>query len=177
MWQAQRFHQPVDVLHAHSIDENIRRRVVADRHHDRRQISQRELRRTRSEPAQNVALGATTLTTTPEAGFVIEAALAFFLVIVVLTTAVARSAGNLAPIAIGMTVALNIMMAGSLTGANFNPAISLGPMIATANFTNAWLYVVAPIVGALVAALIHKAMKLLAEDGVEVAPRSTAPAE
>jgi len=103
--------------------------------------------------------------------------LAFFLVIVVLTTAYSRSAGNLAPIAIGMTVALNIMMAGSLTGANFNPAISLGPMIATANFTNAWLYVIAPIVGALGAALIHKAMKLLAEDGIEVAPRSTAPAE
>jgi len=131
----------------------------------------------RPELAQNVALGATTLTITPAAGFVIEAVLAFFLVIVVLTTAVARSAGNLAPIAIGMTVALNIMMAGSLTGANFNPAISLGPMIATANFTDAWLYVIAPIVGALVAALIHKAMRLLAEDQIEVAPRSTAPAE
>jgi MIP family channel proteins len=131
----------------------------------------------RPELAQNVALGATTLTITPEAGFVIEAVLAFFLVIVVLTTAYARSAGNLAPIAIGMTVALNIMMAGGLTGANFNPAISLGPMIATTNFTDAWLYVIAPIVGALVAALIHKAMKLLAEDGIEVAPRSTAPAE
>jgi glycerol uptake facilitator-like aquaporin len=95
----------------------------------------------------------------------------------VLTTAVARSAGSLAPIAIGMTVALNIMMAGSLTGANFNPAISLGPMIATANFTNALLYVIAPIVGALAAALIHKALKLLAEDGNKLAPRVTAPAE
>ena len=114
----------------------------------------------RPELAQNVVLGATTLTITPEAGFVIEAVLAFFLVIVVLTTAFARSAGNLAPLAIGMTVALNIMMAGALTGANFNPAISLGPMIATANFTNAWLYVIAPIVGALVAALIHKAMRI-----------------
>jgi len=127
--------------------------------------------------AQNVVLGATTLTITPEAGFVIEAVLTFFLVVVVLTTAYARSAATLAPIAIGMTVALNIMMAGSLTGANFNPAISLGPMIATANFTDAWLYVIAPIVGAIVAALIHKAMKLLSEDGIELAPRSTAPAE
>src|ERR1700722_12987068 len=76
-----------------------------------------------------------------------------------------------------MTVALNIMMAGALTGANFNPAISLGPMIATANFTNAWLYVIAPIVGALVAAFMHKALRMLAEDGIEVAPRATAPAE
>ena len=103
--------------------------------------------------------------------------LAFFLVIVVLTTAVARSAGNLAPLAIGMTLTFNILMGGALTGAPFNPARALGPMIATANFTNAWLYVIAPIVGALVAALIHKAVKLLAEDGIEVAPRATAPAE
>jgi MIP family channel proteins len=131
----------------------------------------------RPELAQHVALGATTLTITPEAGFVIEAVLAFILVIVVLTTAVSRSAGNFAPIAIGMAVALNIMMAGSLTGANFNPAISLGPMVATNNFTDAWLYVIAPIVGALVAAVVHKAVKLLAEDGTEVAPRATAPAE
>jgi hypothetical protein len=50
-------------------------------------------------------------------------------------------------------------------------------MIATGNFTDAWLYVIAPIVGALAAALIHKAMNFLAEDGIEVAPRSTAPAE
>ena len=118
----------------------------------------------RPELAQDLALGATTLTITPAAGFVIEAVLAFFLVIVVLATAVAGSAGDLAPLAIGMTVALNIMMAGALTGANFNPAISLGPMIATANFTNAWLYVMAPICGAIAAALIHKTFKLLAEE-------------
>ncbi len=131
----------------------------------------------RPELAQNVVLGTTTLTITPEAGFVIEAVLAFFLVIVVLTTAIGRSAGNLAPVAIGMTVALNIMMAGSLTGANFNPAISLGPMIVTDNFTDAWLYVTAPIAGAIVAALIHKILKLLAEDGTMVARRATTSAE
>ena len=131
----------------------------------------------RPELAQNVVLGTTTLTITPEAGFVIEAVLAFFLVVVVLTTAVGRSAGNLAPIAIGMTVALNIMMAGSLTGANFNPAISLGPMIVTTNFTDAWLYVIAPIVGALVAALIHKVLTLLAEDGTMAARRVATAAE
>ena len=51
-----------------------------------------------------------------------------------------------------------------MTGANFNPAISLGPMIATDNFTNAWLYVTAPICGAIIAALVHKILKLLAED-------------
>ena len=131
----------------------------------------------RPELAQDVALGATTLTITLEAGFVIEAALAFFLVIVVLKTAVANSAGNLAPLAIGMTVALNIMMAGTLTGANFNPAISLGPMIATANFTDAWLYVTAPIAGAIVAALVHKGLEVLAEDGTVEVLGARSPAE
>ena len=106
----------------------------------------------------------------------IEAVLAFFLVTVVLATAVAGSVGALAPLAIGMTVALNIMMAGALTGANFNPAISLGPMIATDNFTNASLYVTAPICGAIVAALVHKTLKLLAEDET-AAQRATATAE
>ena len=42
-------------------------------------------------------------------------------------------------------------------------------MIATANFTDAWLYVTAPIAGAIVAALVHKGLEVLAEDGtVEV---------
>jgi glycerol uptake facilitator-like aquaporin len=76
-----------------------------------------------------------------------------------------------------MTVALNIMMAGALTGANFNPAISLGPMVATGNFTDAWLYVAAPIAGAIVAALVHKGLKLLAEDQTMEARRVPAPAE
>src|ERR1700739_402016 len=49
--------------------------------------------------AHDLVLGATTVTITPEAGFVIEAILAFFLVTVVLGTAVAGRAGNLAPFA------------------------------------------------------------------------------
>jgi len=53
----------------------------------------------------------------------------------------------------------------------------LGPMIATGNFTNAWLYMTAPIVGAIVAALIHKTFKRLAEDETIAARPATAPAE
>jgi MIP family channel proteins len=113
--------------------------------------------------AHHLALGATTLTVTPEAGFVIEAVLAFFLVTVVLSTAVAGRAGNLAPLAIGMTLTLNIIMGGALTGAAFNPARALGPMIATGNLSNAWLYVTAPIVGALIAAVVHMGLAGLAQ--------------
>jgi MIP family channel proteins len=114
--------------------------------------------------AHNLALGATTLTVTPWAGYVIEAVLGFFLSTVVLSTAVAGRAGNLAPLAIGMTLTLNIMMGGPLTGAAFNPARALGPMVATGNFSDAWLYLTAPIVGAIIAAILHMGLARLAQE-------------
>src|SRR5713226_8977005 len=114
--------------------------------------------------AHNLALGATSLTVTPEAGFMIEAVLAFFLVTVVLSTAVAGRAGSLAPLAIGMTLTFNILMGGALTGAAFNPARALGPMVATGNFSDAWLYVTAPIVGAIIAAVVHLGLSVLTHE-------------
>jgi aquaporin Z len=119
--------------------------------------------------AHNLALGATSLTITPAAGFMIEAVLAFFLVTVVLGTAVAGRAGSLAPLAIGMTLTFNILMGGALTGAPFNPARALGPMVATGNFSDAWLYLTAPIVGAIVAALLHTGLARLAQEGTAAA--------
>ncbi|WP_297294957.1 aquaporin [uncultured Methylovirgula sp.] len=105
--------------------------------------------------AKGIAIGSTLITVTPAAGFVLEALLAFFLVTVVLSTAVAGRTGHLAPLAIGMTLVLNILMGGPLTGAAFNPARALGPMVATGTFSHAWLYACAPIAGAVFAALVH----------------------
>jgi MIP family channel proteins len=123
--------------------------------------------------AHNLALGATTLTITPRAGFVIEAVLAFFLITVVLSTAGAGRAGSLAPLAIGMTLTLNIIMGGALTGAAFNPARALGPMIATGNFADAWLYMTAPIVGAILAAMTHVGLARLAREGTAPVPAAS----
>ncbi len=119
--------------------------------------------------AHHLALGNTTVTVTPWAGFVIEAVLAFFLSTVVLSTAVAGRARNLAPLAIGMTLTLNIIMGGPLTGAAFNPARALGPMVA-------WLYLVAPIVGAIVAAILHTGLARLVQERIATAA-ARAPAE
>jgi len=116
--------------------------------------------------AHNLGLGATTLTVTPWAGYVIEAVLGFFLSTVVLSTAVAGRAGNLAPLAIGVTLVFNIVMGGPLTGAAFNPARALGPMVATGNFSDAWLYLSAPIVGAIVAAILHTGLARLAQERI-----------
>jgi MIP family channel proteins len=129
------------------------------------------------ELARNLALGTTTLTVTSWAGFMIEAMLAFFLVTVVLGTAVAGRARNFAPLAIGMTLTLNILMGGALTGAAFNPARALGPMVATGNFSDAWLYLAAPIVGAIAAAILHTGLARLAQEGMAAGQRARVPAE
>jgi aquaporin Z len=124
--------------------------------------------------AHGLMLGATNLTITPAAGFVIEATLAFFLVTVVLSTAVAGRAGNLAPLAIGMTLTLNIIMGAALTGAPFNPARALGPMVATGDFADAWLYTIAPLVGAIVAAGVHAGLAWTANEQAAAAARTPA---
>src|SRR5262249_54031006 len=113
----------------------------------------------------------------PAAGFVIEAVLAFFLVTIVLSTAVAGRARSLAPLAIGMTLTLNIMMGGALTGAPFNPARALGPMVATGNFTDAWLYMIAPVVGAVIAAFVHLGLTRLAREQQMSSQIAATPAE
>jgi len=127
--------------------------------------------------AHNLALGVTTLTITPIEGFMIEAVLGFFLVTVVLSTAVAGRAGSLAPLAIGMTLTFNILMAGALTGAAFNPARALGPMVVTGNFTDFWLYMAAPIVGAIVAAIVHTGLARLTRERTSTAAPVSTPAE
>jgi len=129
------------------------------------------------ELAHDLALGGVSLTITPAAGFIIEAVLAFFLVTVVLGTAVAGRAGPLAPLAIGMTLTFNILMGGALTGAAFNPARAFGPMVATGRFDDAWLYVTAPIVGAIVAAFLHAGVRRLAQEGMASTGMAETPAE
>ena len=120
--------------------------------------------------AHDLALGTiTTITITPAAGFAIEALLAFFLLTTVLSTAIAGRAGNLAPLAIGMAVTFGIIMGGALTGAAFNPARALGPMIVTGKLEHAWLYVLAPLVGALAAAFVHIALMRLAAEPTQAA--------
>ena len=126
------------------------------------------------ELAHGLVIGGTTVTITPASGFTIEAVLAFFLVTAVLSTAVAGRAGNLAPLAIGMTLTLNIIMGGALTGAPFNPARALGPMVATGNFADAWLYTIAPLVGAIVAAGVHAGLAWLGQEKTKAAFRSPA---
>lgn len=102
-------------------------------------------------------LGATTLAAgiTPVQGLVLEIILTFLLVNTIYHTAVSGKAGDMAPVAIGLTLIFCILMGGPLTGASLNPARTLGPAILTGNFANIWLYFVGPPLGAVLAALLH----------------------
>ena len=102
-------------------------------------------------------LGATVLGSgvSPVEGLVVEAVLTFFLVNTIYQTAVRGKAGNLAPVAIGMTLAFGILMGGPLTGASLNPARTIGPAIASGNYADLWVYLVGPVIGGLAATLLY----------------------
>ena len=91
------------------------------------------------------------------AGLVLEAILTFFLVNAVLNTAVAGRGGDVAALAIGLTLTFCILMGGPLTGASLNPARTIGPAIAAGVFSDIWLYIVGPVVGGILAGLLYNA--------------------
>ncbi|KAM7480281.1 hypothetical protein LguiA_028494 [Lonicera macranthoides] len=97
--------------------------------------------------------------------FALEFIISFNLMFVI--TAVAtdtRAVGELAGIAVGATVMLNILIAGETTGASMNPVRTLGPAIAANNFKGIWIYLTAPILGALFGAGIYTVVKLPEDD-------------
>jgi aquaporin Z len=93
-----------------------------------------------------------------------ETVFTFALVLVVLNVAATKqTAGNsFYGLAIGFTVAAGAFVAGPISGAAFNPAVGLSATFAQVvfgggSFSDAWLYVVGPIVGAAIAAGVHLA--------------------
>jgi aquaporin NIP len=61
-------------------------------------------------------------------------------------------------IIVGGVVAMEAMWAGPLTGASMNPARSLGPALASGELGSLWIYLTAPVVGAIVAAVLYQAL-------------------
>jgi aquaporin NIP len=108
-------------------------------------------------------VGATVPSGSDGQAFLWEAVLSFFLMFVIMAVATdTRAVGEAAAIAIGGTVGLDAMFGGPITGASMNPARSLGPAIAADQYTAIWVYLLAPLLGAAVAALIYQMLR--AED-------------
>jgi MIP family channel proteins len=86
---------------------------------------------------------------------VIEAVLTFFLVFVVYGSAVDARAPRIGGLAIGLTVALDIMFGGPLTGAAMNPARTFGPALASGHWNNHIVYWAGPLIGGALAGVIY----------------------
>ena len=86
--------------------------------------------------------------------------LSFFLMFVIMAVATdTRAVGEAAAIAIGGTVGLDAMFGGPISGASMNPARSLGPAIVSGDLHALWLYILAPIIGAALAALTYQLIR------------------
>jgi len=70
-----------------------------------------------------------------------------------------KEQGLFAGIAIGSVVLLEAMFAGPVCGASMNPARSLGPAIVSGEIKQVWIYITAPILGAITAIVIYKLIK------------------
>jgi MIP family channel proteins len=88
--------------------------------------------------------------------FIVEILITFILVFVVMAVATdERAPAAIAPIAVGFALAVGVFIAGPVTGGSVNPARSLGPMLVAGDLTSVWLYVLGPIIGGVLGALLY----------------------
>ena len=123
-----------------------------------------------SSMQQAAYLGATLPHGSEFQAFGFEFILTFILMLVISASAVhGKAIKDFAGIAIGFTVGLEAMFAGPITGASMNPARSIGPAIVSGNLENLWIYIIATIFGAVLAAIVFvKLIKCQHSDECEV---------
>jgi len=107
-------------------------------------------------------------------GFVLEAVLTFFLVWAVWATAVdpRGTFKSIAGFAIGLTITMDVLMGGAVTGAAMNPARAFGPELVENFWGEGWIYYLGPALGAVVAALGYEWLYLR-----PLAPKPVGPPE
>ncbi len=96
----------------------------------------------------------------PVQAILVETVFTFFLVYVVLGTAVDRKAPKVGGLYIGLAVALGVLAAGPLTGGSMNPARWFGPALlvklqGAPGFLNWPVYIIGPLLGATVASYAY----------------------
>lgn len=100
----------------------------------------------------SATLGATLPAGPPGQSFVLEIVLTAVLMLTILSVSTGASEKGLtAGIAIGSVVALEAMFAGPVSGASMNPVRSLAPALLAGHLEHLWIYLTAPVLGALLA--------------------------
>lgn len=91
---------------------------------------------------------------------VLEFIISFYLMFVISGVATdKRAIGQLAGLAVGATVLLNVLLAGPISGASMNPARSLGPAIVAHRYESIWVYIVGPICGTVSGAWVYNLIR------------------
>ncbi len=100
----------------------------------------------------NEFLGATLPSGTDMQSFILELILTFFLMLVIMNVAHgSKEQGMFAGLAIGSVVTLEAMFAGPICGASMNPARSIAPALVSGHVAHLWVYLLAPVAGAVLA--------------------------
>ena len=106
----------------------------------------------------NIAhVGATLPSGTQAQSFLWELVMTAFLLFVVMAVATdTRAVGEAAAIAIGATIGFDAMFGGPISGASMNPVRSIGPAVVSGDLHALWLYIVAPVIGAALGAVLYQ---------------------
>lgn len=105
-------------------------------------------------------VGATLPSGSQGQSFLWELVLSFFLMFVIMAVATdTRAVGEAAAIAIGATIGLDAMFGGPISGASMNPIRSLAPALVSGNLHALWLYILAPILGTSIGALLYQLIR------------------
>jgi aquaporin NIP len=117
----------------------------------------------------NVAhVGATLPSGSQRQSFFWELVLTAILMFVIMAVATdTRAVGEAAAIAIGGTIGLDALVGGPISGASMNPMRSMGPAFVSGDLHALWLYIVAPVIGASVGALLYQFVRGEAEAPAE----------
>jgi aquaporin Z len=100
--------------------------------------------------AGHATLGATTPAGSAAQSFGLEVVLAFLLMFVILGVSTgAKERGIMAGAAIGAVIGFEALFAGPISGASMNPARSLAPALVAGQMEQLWIYLLAPVLGAL----------------------------
>jgi MIP family channel proteins len=98
----------------------------------------------------HATLGATLPAGTALQSFVLEFVLTLLLMFVILSVSTgAKEKGMMAGVAVGAVIALEALFAGPICGASMNPARSLAPALVSGNLQHLWVYLTAPLLGAV----------------------------
>lgn len=90
----------------------------------------------------------------------VEALATFLLALVIIGVATdRRSSQGAGGLAIGLAVGVGALFAGPLTGGSMNPARSFGPAVVSGNFTALWVYLTAPVLGAVAAMMVYEMLR------------------